>query len=69
MDEMQLQGMPLERVSYNSLLLACIRGGDLEHALDLLQEMKAEAWKQADASLWPDIVSYTTLLKVLHHGH
>jgi len=25
-DEMQLQGMPLERVSYNSLLLACIRG-------------------------------------------
>lgn len=40
MHEMQLQGMPLQRLTYNSLLLACVRGKDLESALDILEDMK-----------------------------
>ena len=40
MHEMQLQGMPLQRLAYNSLLLACVRGKDLESALDILEDMK-----------------------------
>ena len=54
-DEMALLGFPLERVAYNSLVLACVRAGDMERALDLVQDMKVRGrgegerrWKDGD---------------------
>eukprot|EP00270_Netrium_digitus_P010029 TRINITY_DN307_c0_g2_i1.p1 TRINITY_DN307_c0_g2~~TRINITY_DN307_c0_g2_i1.p1 ORF type:complete len:815 (+),score=290.51 TRINITY_DN307_c0_g2_i1:180-2447(+) len=65
MEEMELLGLPLQRHTYNSLILACIRGADLERALELLQQMKEDARAQACTDLLPDAITYTTLLKGL----
>eukprot|EP00271_Cylindrocystis_brebissonii_P022391 TRINITY_DN8604_c0_g1_i1.p1 TRINITY_DN8604_c0_g1~~TRINITY_DN8604_c0_g1_i1.p1 ORF type:complete len:712 (+),score=110.76 TRINITY_DN8604_c0_g1_i1:58-2193(+) len=63
MEEMRLQGLPLQRMSYNSLILACVRGQDLDMALELLEDMKSEARRLNTSQLLPDVVTYTTLLK------
>eukprot|EP00250_Pteridium_aquilinum_P012680 c20872_g1_i1 orf=71-1969(+) len=56
-------GLQPQKITFNSLILACIRGGDLKEALQVLREMK-EAARQVDCSdLRPDIVTYTTLIQ------
>eukprot|EP00850_Spirogloea_muscicola_P010366 SM000060S19698 [mRNA] locus=s60:584769:590244:- [translate_table: standard] len=64
-NEMRLLGLPLQRVTYNSLILACVRGWDFDKALDFLDEMKSEARRLKTSRLLPDVVTYTTLLKGL----
>ncbi|GJP39024.1 hypothetical protein CLOM_g23420 [Closterium sp. NIES-68] len=64
-EEMHLQGLQWERVTFNCLILACVRAGDMDRALDLLQDMKAEALRRGDDDLLPDAVTYTTIIKGL----
>lgn len=40
MDEMRSHNLQPQRVTFNSLILACVRGGDLKRALKLLSAMK-----------------------------
>jgi pentatricopeptide repeat protein len=40
MDEMRSHNLQPQRVTFNSLILACVRGGDLQRALKLLSLMK-----------------------------
>lgn len=40
MDEMRSHNLQPQRVTFNSLILACVRGGDLQRALKLLSAMK-----------------------------
>jgi pentatricopeptide repeat protein len=40
MDEMKSHGLQLQRLTYNSLILACVRGGDMARAFELLTAMK-----------------------------
>lgn len=40
MDEMRSHNLQPQRVTFNSLILACVRGGDLKRALQLLSSMK-----------------------------
>ncbi|XP_024532860.1 pentatricopeptide repeat-containing protein At5g10690 isoform X1 [Selaginella moellendorffii] len=62
-EEMQLRGMQLNKLSWNSLVMACVRGQDMDAALEILEEMK-EAGKYS-VDLAPDVVTYTTLIKGL----
>ncbi|CAI7852778.1 unnamed protein product [Closterium sp. NIES-53] len=64
-EEMHLQGLQWERVTFNCLILACVRAGDMDRALDLLQDMKAEALRRGDDDVLPDAVTYTTIIKGL----
>lgn len=65
MDEMRSHNLQPQRVTFNSLILACVRGGDLQRALKLLSTMKEEAKRLNTSRLLPDVVTYTTLLRGL----
>ncbi|XP_024382492.1 pentatricopeptide repeat-containing protein At5g10690 isoform X2 [Physcomitrium patens] len=65
MDEMRSHNLQPQRVTFNSLILACVRGGDLRRALQLLSAMKEEAKRLNTSRLLPDVVTYTTLLRGL----
>jgi pentatricopeptide repeat protein len=64
MDEMKSHGLQLQRLTYNSLILACVRGGDMARAFELLTAMKEDAKRLQTSRLLPDVVTYTTLLRV-----
>lgn len=65
MDEMRSHNLQPQRVTFNSLILACVRGGDLQRALKLLSLMKDEAKRLNTSRLLPDVVTYTMLLRGL----
>ncbi|MCO5609596.1 hypothetical protein L7F22_063826 [Adiantum nelumboides] len=63
-DEIDRLGLQPQKITFNSLILACVRGGDLEQGIQMLKEMKEEAAHQENSlSLLPDIVTYTTLIQ------
>ncbi|XP_029118705.1 pentatricopeptide repeat-containing protein At5g10690 isoform X1 [Elaeis guineensis] len=64
-DEMLRQGLKPDKLTYNTLIFACIRHGRADIAIQLLAEMKEEAEKASCYGLLPDTVTYTTLLKGL----
>ncbi|KAJ7556432.1 hypothetical protein O6H91_05G083500 [Diphasiastrum complanatum] len=64
-EEMHMYGIQPERLTFNSLILACVRGGDMDRAIQLMKEMKEEAHKLNSSKLLPDVVTYTTLIKGL----
>lgn len=39
-EDMTRLGLQPQKITFNSLILACVRGGDLKEALQLLKEMK-----------------------------
>ncbi|GBG75686.1 hypothetical protein CBR_g20311 [Chara braunii] len=61
--EMRALGLPFQRLTYNSLILACVSGGDILCAFHLLKEMKVDAYLTRNGRLLPDVITYTTLLK------
>ncbi|KAF7830187.1 pentatricopeptide repeat-containing protein [Senna tora] len=61
--EMLRQGMMPDRLTYNTLILACVKSQKMDAALKFLKAMKGEAQKFTHYNLMPDIVTYTTLLK------
>mmetsp|Transcript_83247 Transcript_83247/g.147078 ORF Transcript_83247/g.147078 Transcript_83247/m.147078 type:complete len:693 (+) Transcript_83247:45-2123(+) len=61
--EMPHEGVPYNTITYNSVLDACVKCGDLATAEGLLQEMLAPG-----ASLEPDLITFSTVLKGYCHS-
>ncbi|KAJ3677136.1 hypothetical protein LUZ60_002860 [Juncus effusus] len=64
-DEMVRQGLRPDKLTYNTLMSACVKAGEVDRALQLLEDMKEEARSCNRTELMPDCVTYTTLLKGL----
>ncbi|KAM7265667.1 hypothetical protein ACFE04_003350 [Oxalis oulophora] len=62
-DEMVRSQLKPDKLTYNTLILACIKTNRLDAAMQFLSEMKDEAQKNGCDDLYPDVVTYTTLLK------
>ncbi|CAJ2674845.1 unnamed protein product [Trifolium pratense] len=63
LNEILHQGIMPDRLTYNTLILACVQSEKLDVAMQLFAEMKEKAQKFIHGDLFPDIVTYTTLLK------
>ncbi|KAI5393982.1 variant 2, Pentatricopeptide repeat-containing protein [Lathyrus oleraceus] len=63
LNEILHQGIMPDRITYNTLILACVQSEKLDFAMQLFAEMKEKAQKFFRDDLFPDIVTYTTLLK------
>ncbi|KAJ1700456.1 hypothetical protein LUZ63_000235 [Rhynchospora breviuscula] len=61
-DEMMRQGLRPDRLTYNTLISACVKSAEMEKAVQLLSDMKEEAIRY-NIDLIPDAVTYTTLLQ------
>ncbi|KAJ3704838.1 hypothetical protein LUZ61_008543 [Rhynchospora tenuis] len=62
-DEMIRQGLRPDRLTYNTLISACVKSEEMEKAVQLLSDMKEEAIRYNINELIPDGVTYTTLLQ------
>ncbi|XP_058067931.1 pentatricopeptide repeat-containing protein At5g10690 isoform X2 [Magnolia sinica] len=62
-DEIFRQGLKPDRLTYNTLVFACVKSGRMDSAMQLFEEMKEEAQRVNCPELFPDAVTYTTLLK------
>ncbi|XP_077223111.1 pentatricopeptide (PPR) repeat-containing protein / CBS domain-containing protein [Tasmannia lanceolata] len=62
-DEILRQGLKPDRLTYNTLVFACVKSGKMDAAMQLFVEMKEEAQKFNCHDLFPDAVTHTTLLK------
>ncbi|CAK9161791.1 unnamed protein product [Ilex paraguariensis] len=62
-DEIQQQGMIPDKLTYNTLIFACVKTEKLDAAMRFFEEMKVQAQKVGHDDLFPDVVTYTTLLK------
>ncbi|XP_028223244.1 pentatricopeptide repeat-containing protein At5g10690-like isoform X3 [Glycine soja] len=63
LNEILRQGIMPDRLTYNTLILACVQSGKLDAAMQFFEEMKGKAQKFSNHDLFPDIVTYTTMLK------
>uniref|UniRef100_A0A1J3IVT5 Pentatricopeptide repeat-containing protein n=1 Tax=Noccaea caerulescens TaxID=107243 RepID=A0A1J3IVT5_NOCCA len=63
LDEMLRLGLEPDRLTYNTLIHACIKCGDMDAAMKFLKEMKEKAEEYCDDCLHPDVITYTTLVK------
>ncbi|CAH2073203.1 unnamed protein product [Thlaspi arvense] len=63
LDEMLRLGLEPDRATYNTLIHACVKCGDLDVAMKFLKEMKEKAEEYYDDCLHPDVITYTTLVK------
>ncbi|KAK1323098.1 Pentatricopeptide repeat-containing protein [Acorus calamus] len=64
-DEMLRHGLKPDRLTYNTLIFACTKSGDMVTAMQFLAEMKDQARTCNSKGLLPNAVTYTTLLKGL----
>ncbi|XP_065012170.1 pentatricopeptide repeat-containing protein At5g10690-like isoform X2 [Musa acuminata AAA Group] len=62
-DEILRQGLKPDKLTYNTLIFACVKSGRIDAAVQLLAEMKEENEKSSCCELIPDAVTYTILLK------
>lgn len=62
-DEILRHGLKPDRHTYNTLIFACVKSGQMDTAVGLFSEMKVEAEKMNCQDIFPDAVTYTTLLK------
>lgn len=53
-----------DRLTYNTLISACVKINKLDAAIHFFEEMKEQADKYDQEDIFPDVVTYTTLLKV-----
>ncbi|KAL8499460.1 hypothetical protein ACS0TY_022429 [Phlomoides rotata] len=67
-DEILRHGLDPDRHSYNTLIFACIKNGNIERALLLFEQMKDKAQNNNQFNLSPDLVTYTTLLQGFGHA-
>ncbi|GER28166.1 pentatricopeptide repeat-containing protein [Striga asiatica] len=66
-DEILRHGLNPDRLSYNTLIFACIKSENLVAAMRFFEQMKDKALKEGlDVS--PDLVTYTTLVQGLGHA-
>ncbi|XP_051187704.1 pentatricopeptide repeat-containing protein At5g10690 isoform X1 [Lolium perenne] len=64
-DEILRQGLKPDRLTYNTIIFACVKSEEIEKAFQFLKDMKEEAKRDDNPELLPDAVTYTTLLKGL----
>ncbi|KAL5973979.1 hypothetical protein ACLOJK_030639 [Asimina triloba] len=62
-DEILRQGLKPDRLTYNTLVFACVKSGRMDTAVQFFEEMKGEAKSVNCLPLSPDAVTYTTLIK------
>ncbi|KAG6436507.1 hypothetical protein SASPL_101408 [Salvia splendens] len=62
-DEILRHGLNPDRQSYNTLIFACIKNENLERAMLLYEKMKDKAQNHQHFDVYPDLVTYTTLLQ------
>ncbi|XP_059645308.1 pentatricopeptide repeat-containing protein At5g10690 [Cornus florida] len=62
-DELLRRGISPDRLTYNTLIFACVKAENFDFAMQFFEEMKDKALKVGHGDLFPDIVTYTTLLK------
>ncbi|RVW52213.1 Pentatricopeptide repeat-containing protein [Vitis vinifera] len=67
-DEILQQGLKPDRLTYNTLIFACVKTEKLDTAMRYFEEMKENAQKTIDVDLFPDAITYTTLLKGFGHA-
>ncbi|RDX93976.1 Pentatricopeptide repeat-containing protein, partial [Mucuna pruriens] len=63
LNEILRQGIMPDRLTYNTLILACVESKKLDAAMQFFEEMKGKAQNFVNGHLFPDIVTYTTMLK------
>lgn len=63
-EEMSHQGLDPDRLTYNTLIFACTKTGNLDAAMCFFEEMKEKGETNGYEVILPDAVTYTTLLKV-----
>lgn len=62
-DEIRQQGLNPDKLTYNTIIFACVRMNNLESAVQFFQEMKDRSQNDSHDDLAPDVITYTTLLK------
>ncbi|KAK9946763.1 hypothetical protein M0R45_012209 [Rubus argutus] len=62
-DEIIRLGLKPDRLTYNTLISSCVKAGKLDAAMQYFEEMKDEAQKFSHAGLFPDVITYSSLLK------
>ncbi|KAK6927726.1 Pentatricopeptide repeat [Dillenia turbinata] len=68
-DEIRRHGLRPDKLTYNTLIFACVKAENMVAAMQFFEEMKQkEAHESNRDDLFPDIVTYTTLLKGLGHA-
>ncbi|XP_060208034.1 pentatricopeptide repeat-containing protein At5g10690 [Lycium barbarum] len=67
-DEILRHGLILDKLTYNTLILACVETGKLDVAMQFFEGMKDRAQTVEDDDIFPDVVTYTTLLKGFGHA-
>ncbi|KAE8056508.1 hypothetical protein FH972_013277 [Carpinus fangiana] len=60
-------GLKPDKITYNTLIFACVKTEKLDAAMHVLKEMKDKAQEFGRDDLFPDVVTYTTLLKGFAH--
>ncbi|CAM8955519.1 unnamed protein product [Rhodiola kirilowii] len=68
LDEIVEHGLDLNRLTFNSLILSCVKSENMDGAMQFLDQMKDKAEKSSDCNLLPDAATYTILLKGFAHG-
>ncbi|XP_062165554.1 pentatricopeptide repeat-containing protein At5g10690 [Alnus glutinosa] len=66
-EEILRLGLKPDKLTYNTLIFACVKTEKLDGAMHVLKEMKDKAQKFSSDDLFPDVVTYTTLLKGFAH--
>ncbi|XP_009594574.1 pentatricopeptide repeat-containing protein At5g10690 [Nicotiana tomentosiformis] len=67
-DEILRHGLNLDKLAYNKLILACVETGKLDVAMQFFEDMKVRAQTVDDDDVFPDVITYTTLLKGFGHA-
>uniref|UniRef100_A0A2N9HK98 CBS domain-containing protein n=1 Tax=Fagus sylvatica TaxID=28930 RepID=A0A2N9HK98_FAGSY len=66
-EEILRLGLKPDKLTYNKLIYACVKTDRLDTAMHVLEKMKDKARKLGHDDLFPDVVTYTTLLKGFAH--
>ncbi|OMO90615.1 hypothetical protein COLO4_19030 [Corchorus olitorius] len=67
-EEILRLGLEPDRLTYNTLIFACVKTQNLDAAVRFFEEMKDKALRFCHPDLYPDAVTYTTLLKGFGHA-
>ncbi|XP_022729905.1 pentatricopeptide repeat-containing protein At5g10690 isoform X2 [Durio zibethinus] len=67
-EEILRLGLEPDRLTYNTLIFACVKTENLDAAICFFKEMKDKAQHLCHLDLYPDVVTYTTLLKGFGHA-
>ncbi|KAL0447600.1 UNVERIFIED_CONTAM: Pentatricopeptide repeat-containing protein [Sesamum latifolium] len=62
-DDILRHGLNPDRLSYNTLIFACIKCENLDAAMLFFEQMKDKAQNNRHCDVSPDLVTYTTLLQ------